>query len=399
MTKIDQYDTIKLLAIATATILTIPIIAQTPVQIATALQNSTDTEIDQKHSKLLLASPKTLSDTDLVKVKEIALKDAKVQKLVNKKPYTFVAYDFLTYDTNADPVVFYVEVHFNVDDKKQVSAVVDQKGGKVIDVMETDVVQLSPPGAGNRAFAIDWYSSLTRISALRMQTDPPTYTSNLSAALVAFLLNGKMKNSVDICDGNHSNDTTHYWMQIGFVYLTDGGHLSWTDSMAGSGVCAPIHFVTQYKPECTYHFTIYADTGGWTGIWSATGPTGCTAGGNTPTRTGLVNEMQVNTWDTSVFLESANSGNVPLTWDNQFQNAQGIKEYPKAYASKRTYGASSFSSWGADKQQILDNCPSTPPDSFATDPLNVITNNLQSTTTQAAWRVDVFADNYAATCP
>lgn len=160
--------TIRMLAIGVAALLLVPLIAQTPAQIATAVPNenaNNAASMPPEDFELVDVLP-DVTPADEARARQIFLANSEVQRMIGTDSYKFMATGSFTYNAYEEPAKWYLQVNINVADQKQVFALVDLKNGTVTNVQEAPIVKLGH----NRSVATDYYSGSNQMSGIRMKS-------------------------------------------------------------------------------------------------------------------------------------------------------------------------------------------------------------------------------------
>jgi hypothetical protein len=333
----------------------------------------------EEFQKLL---PAALSAADLNTVKEIASSNSDIQKIINGRPYEFMAQDFVG-NVYANPVVWQPEIHINVANSAEVTAVIDLGSRSVSSVTTLPIMQFTPPnsfqsqgGSSTHSWASDYYSESTIIDGVNAYSYAPSHGQSSSTTNEALLLNAVEAGANDnnLCSAAYY--ASSYFAQVGYLFatgsgLTKGGYLLYTDT---AFACAGQYPNVNYNIGDLWQFTITSSSSGWviSGYDQTTGQS------YSYTRTGVTyNYMKDNDFNMGTFFENMNTG---TGWSSQFFSNPSMTS-----ATIRPQSNHVWTNWNSDAEQD-SKCNGTP----YNDNQNAMSGNLVSggTTTWSMSYID-----------
>lgn len=316
--------------------------------------------------------PQPISNASYQEAKNIILSDDSIKKRISDKEFELMKKVGYIGNTDVLPIQWNPVLTIITDDEV-ITAEVDLNEKHLVNTAATKKHQLTL-GGGDRSFATDYYDGSYTINGIEMNTyDTPDFTGSSGNEFTALLLNALMTGSTeaDACDDENIPES--FWAQTGFVFESNGWHLTVTDT---SYNCLDRVITFNLSEDDNLRFRHYVNSNGdWT-TWMKNLDTGLTY---SETLTNLDGTTFVtDNLNTSVFFENANSN---TTWDTQFGSDLTINT---TYVRKSS--DSNWYSWDSDAQNILD-C-----DGFShTD--NVISGNLDFASS-ATWDLSVMADDW-----
>lgn len=328
---------------------------------------------------------KPLSKAEEQRAIQIAVSDAAVQKIINGKPWKFVAYNFVG-NLYTTPITAYPEIHLFVDDTTQITAVVDLQSQSVMQVLEAPIEKAASVGSNSvndpPAYAIDAINIANgSINGLLMTHKGLSYTTPGPNGATLFLVNANEKNAnqLFLCDPNHVADS--YFTQSGVWYAATTVVTAWADT---STSCSLMATSVPYVNLHTYQFSIFVSGSSWV----TTGKDLNTGQYFLVSRQGVTNNtFQTPNYHTSVWMENSHLS-TQSSWYTQFGSN------PVAQAKYSTNGGVNWNNWTSDSRNDKDcsgNDHVYPYDSTK----EVISGSLVSGST-ASWNVQRMATIYPA---
>jgi hypothetical protein len=330
--------------------------------------------------------PPPLSDKNFNTVKNIAESNAQVQKIINGRTHEFMAQDFVG-NVYANPVIWNPEIHINIANTTEVTAVVDLGTHTVKSIQTMPLIKSIPPrrlhqadssSTAGPAFAVDYYNGGTSIDGIQMYSYAPSHTSSSTIdSTDMFLLNAEESyaNNNNACTS--SLYPSDYFAQVGFSFQTGpsvshNGYIMWTDTQQS---CNVVGLNIAYNIGDLWDFTIQVVNSNWV----ISGYDEYTGDSFSYTRSGMnYLTMQTDNTNTSTFFENQNSG---TNWANLFSSN------PSATSATYHEVGGTWTNWASDSKVDLD-CHQDPP----TTDTSIISGNLASGDT-ADWSVQNMASD------
>lgn len=381
-------------ATAILTALTIGVMLLSPTSLLpniVALQSSSITPgksipdpVTQANSELLVKElPQELSQNDLIKTKNIALSNQKVQEMIGGKPVELMSHGFWG-NMKTNPGVWYPQLNFNVDNKTQVVVLVDEQNGTVLKSFEG--IPIGIKFSMSNGVSMDTYVNpgTPTSNGILMNTQAPSFTSNSNYADTGFMVNAAESASTgDVCN---SSNTGGYWMQTGFDFgTTHPVQTFWDDTFDG---CQAQSTSVSYVPGDQYTFWILPQSG--SSNWAAVIQDTTSGSSNTYTDSGMSRyTIDTNGIDdvlgyATVWFENLNTGTGSPNWDSQFGSN------PSAKAQIELSGT--WGSWGTGNDKQYDsNCHGEKLDAVSSGGPGVISGNLQNSGSSASWNLSTMA--------
>lgn len=339
----------------------------------------------EEFQKLL---PPPLSTAELDTVRDIASSNGDIQKIINGRPYEFMAQDFVG-NVYADPVVWKPEIHINVANSTEVTAVIDLRNRSVSSIETLPIIQFTSSGtfqgvggSSTHSFASDYYSGSTTIDGVSAYSWAPSHGQSSTTTNEALLLNAVEAGAIDsnLCKPTYY--TSSYFAQVGYAFitgtgLTQGGYLMYTDTAFG---CTGQYPNVNYNIGDLWQFTITSSSSGWviSGYDQTTGQS------YSYTRTGVTyNYMKTNDFNMGAFFENMNTG---TGWSSQFLSNPSMNS-----ATIRPQSNHVWSNWNSDTEKD-SKCNGTP----YNDNHNAMSGNLVSGGT-TEWIVS-YIDTHLQAC-
>lgn len=316
--------------------------------------------------------PQPMSDSVKKQVTDMAISDVGVQKVINGRPYKFMSTDYVG-NVYQKPVVWYPEIHFDVGNSKQVTAVIDLEKQTVTQVFEAPTLKLAL--GSNPAKSSDYYTGTVNPSGFLMTTTAPTYSIFNTNYGSAFLLNAVENNPVgDSC--NSAYVSTANFAQVGLIYPQSTKYVGWADTSTN---CLSQSTSVTYTAGHQYTFKVYASPSSWTLF----GKDLSTGAAFTQQITGVNDyHFTTNDVDNGVFFENQNTN---TDWYLAFGGAN-----TQATAQYSTTSGTSWLVWASESQKDLD-CHQV----LHNDNNVVMTGSLLSDGT-TTWNRQAMAQNYPA---
>jgi hypothetical protein len=281
--------------------------AMLPAMISPVLA-ATATSTAQMHSIYL---PSHLSDTQISTAIQIATSDAGIKSIINGRLYEIMSHDQIGNFYNPN-LPWKPEIHFNVNNASEVTAVIDLQTRKVESASEMPLKKLLPAQHDNYGYrqlsdppgyALDYYSGSHTLNGIEMAATAPSYNTadGNPNTTTAFLVNALESGGSDANACTSSDWKTSYFGQLGFAWVGSVEAAVWTDTTVN---CAIQNTQIGYTAGHNYAFEIYTVSGVWNELgWDVT-----TGVGFFNDQTGVNNlTFKTNDINTSVWFENQNS--------------------------------------------------------------------------------------------
>jgi hypothetical protein len=290
--------------------------------------------------------PTPLTSKQEAQVTAIAVADKRVSDIINGRTYKFMSTDFLG---NVSSGIWNPEVHLNVANVTEITAVVDMNSHAVNNIIESPMVYLGhthgnyPLSQGsNPTFASNFYSGSQTVEGLLATMKAPTYTTGDQNYQTDLMLNAVEYGATeaDLCSSAYY--ASSYWAQVGELWTQSTPYIVWTDT--GFDGCPAQTTGVSYIAGHHYTAEIYTSSTSWTLFIEDTD----NFASFTKIRTGMNYVVfQNNEFDNGVFLENWNTN---TNWAPDF-NPTSLSSTAELSTS---HGGTSWSNWDEGKTQDQD---------------------------------------------
>jgi len=274
-----------------------------------AVQNYASGISEPEISQPAVVGPAELSSAEFDALQGVVLEDIKVKEIIAGQPYDVMSYDFIS-NINDKPVVWQPEIHINVANKTQITAVIswveNRAASSTVTKIETHpmmpiIAPIQAVGAdANHGYATNYYTGTNTINGLMLSHSVPTVSgSNIN---LYWGVNAIESSAVDAnaCSAAHFADA--YFAQSGALWTGAGGAVVWADTAVS---CVSQFPSFSASAGDTVQFKIYVDT---SNRWTVYGVDLNNGQQFIKTRTGVnFLAMKTNDLNTSVFMESVSS--------------------------------------------------------------------------------------------
>ena len=342
-----QNDNKKTLATIVASLM-IGVIMMSPLEMLSYADAVSETNTPNSIHELEKTFPDAISDSDLSKIKHLAVANDEVQQFLHGKSYNFTETDYIG-NFKTHPGVWYPEIHINVGGTKELTVVADLKNNSILKIEKHDMQKksiiplISPsikPESTSSPKAIDYYTGSGSVSGIYMTTTAAGYSPSDSVEKF-FDVNGIETGANDTLGCIPADAYNNYFAQAGFAFKGTGAYPQWTDTSSGCYENIPAN--ATYTSSDSYVFYIMVKASGKWFIYGSDQTSGYQffhIDRIAPAST----TMKVNDPNTSIFFENYDTGN---SWAGDFA--------ANPSASSSLYQSGSWTNWSAEQQVDVDN--------------------------------------------